>query len=40
MKSSMTKASHSGMIINHARFHPASFVTGQVMAFEKQIINT
>ncbi|MEB2785327.1 hypothetical protein [Algoriphagus persicinus] len=40
MKSSMTRTSHTGMIIYHARFHPVSFVTGQVMAFENQIINT
>ncbi|MEB2779823.1 hypothetical protein U3A58_05405 [Algoriphagus sp. C2-6-M1] len=38
MKSSMTLASHTGMIIYHARFHSVSFVTGQVMTFEKQII--
>ncbi|MEB2782358.1 hypothetical protein U3A58_18355 [Algoriphagus sp. C2-6-M1] len=40
MKSSMTQTSHSGMIINHARFHPVSFVTGQVMTYKKQIIYT
>ncbi|MEB2783651.1 hypothetical protein [Algoriphagus persicinus] len=50
MKMSMTQASHSGMIIYYARFsrsaaadgtgYPVSFVTGQVMALEKQIINT
>ncbi|MEB2784754.1 hypothetical protein [Algoriphagus persicinus] len=40
MKSSMTQASHTGMIINPARFHPVSFVTGQVMTFKKQIIIT
>ncbi|MEB2785045.1 hypothetical protein [Algoriphagus persicinus] len=50
MKSSMTQASHTGMIIYHERFsrsaaadgtgYPVSFVTGQVMTFEKQIINT
>ncbi|MEB2783085.1 hypothetical protein [Algoriphagus persicinus] len=39
MKSSMTQASHTGMIIYHARFHPVSFVTGQVMTFENQNIN-
>ncbi|MEB2780437.1 hypothetical protein U3A58_08520 [Algoriphagus sp. C2-6-M1] len=49
MKLSMTQASHTGMIIYHARFsrsaaadgtgYPVSFVTGQVMTFEKQIIN-
>ncbi|MEB2784401.1 hypothetical protein [Algoriphagus persicinus] len=49
MKSSMTQASHGEMIIYHARFsrsaaadgtgYPVSFVTGQVMAFKKQIIN-
>jgi hypothetical protein len=31
MKSSMTKKSHTGMIIDHARFH---------VAFENQIIDT
>ncbi|MEB2785332.1 hypothetical protein [Algoriphagus persicinus] len=40
MKSSMSQASHTGMMISRARFHPVSFVTGQVMAFENQIINT
>ncbi|MEB2784452.1 hypothetical protein [Algoriphagus persicinus] len=40
MKSSMTQASHTGMIIYHARFHPVSFVTGQVMTHKNQIINT
>ncbi|MEB2786139.1 hypothetical protein [Algoriphagus persicinus] len=50
MKSSMTQTSHSGMIINHARFsrsatadgtgYPVSFVTGQVMTYKKQIIYT
>ncbi|MEB2780899.1 hypothetical protein U3A58_10890 [Algoriphagus sp. C2-6-M1] len=49
MKSSMTEATHRGMIINHARFsrsaaadgtgYPVSFLTGQ-MTFEKQKINT
>ncbi|MEB2781904.1 hypothetical protein U3A58_16030 [Algoriphagus sp. C2-6-M1] len=39
MKSSMTEASHRSMIINYARFHPVSFITGQVMTFEKKIIN-
>ncbi|MEB2786159.1 hypothetical protein [Algoriphagus persicinus] len=49
MKSSMTQASHTGMIIKYARFsrsaaadgtgYPVSFVTGQVMTFKKQIIN-
>ncbi|MEB2785983.1 hypothetical protein [Algoriphagus persicinus] len=48
MKSSMTQASHRGIIINHARFsrsaaadgtgYPVSFVTGQVMTFKRQII--
>ncbi|MEB2785024.1 hypothetical protein [Algoriphagus persicinus] len=48
MKSSMTQAIHSRMIINYARFsrsaaadgtgYPVSFVTGQVMTIEKQII--
>jgi hypothetical protein len=37
MKSSMTKTSHSGMIII-ARFHSLSRLVG--MATEKQIINT
>ncbi|MEB2784195.1 hypothetical protein [Algoriphagus persicinus] len=45
MKSSMTQASHSGMIIRLARFsriefgtgYPVSFVTGQVMTFKKQL---
>ncbi|MEB2779059.1 hypothetical protein U3A58_01545 [Algoriphagus sp. C2-6-M1] len=47
MKSSMTQASHRGMIIYHARFsrsaaadgtgYPVSFVTGQVMTFENQL---
>ena len=36
MKSSMTKTSHSGMIII-ARFHPGK--PGQVMTFKKQKIN-
>ncbi|MEB2784236.1 hypothetical protein [Algoriphagus persicinus] len=50
MKSSMTKASQSRMIINYVRFsrsaaadgtgYPVSFVTGQVMTIKKQIINT
>ncbi|MEB2784119.1 hypothetical protein [Algoriphagus persicinus] len=40
MKSSMNSASHTGMIIRLARFHPVSFVTGQVMTFKRQIINT
>jgi len=35
----MKQASHDNMIIKDARFHPVSFVTGQVMAFEIQIIN-
>ncbi|MDR7131503.1 hypothetical protein J2X69_003867 [Algoriphagus sp. 4150] len=39
MKSSMTQESHGGMIICEARFHPVSFVTGQVMTAENQIIN-
>ncbi|MEB2787034.1 hypothetical protein [Algoriphagus persicinus] len=49
MKSSMTKASDEGMIINQARFsrsaaadgtgYPVSFVTGQVMTHKNQIIN-
>ncbi|MEB2780149.1 hypothetical protein U3A58_07070 [Algoriphagus sp. C2-6-M1] len=34
MKSSMTHTSHRGMIINYVRYHPVSFVTGQVMTFE------
>ncbi|MEB2779098.1 hypothetical protein U3A58_01740 [Algoriphagus sp. C2-6-M1] len=38
MKSSMTQASHRGLIIKYARFHPVSFVTGQVMTIEKKII--
>ncbi|MEB2781395.1 hypothetical protein U3A58_13425 [Algoriphagus sp. C2-6-M1] len=47
MKSSMTQASHGEMIIRPARFsrsaasdgtgYPVSFVTGQVMTFEKQL---
>ncbi|MEB2783111.1 hypothetical protein [Algoriphagus persicinus] len=47
MKSSMTQASHTGMIKRLARFsrsaaadgtgYPVSFVTGQVMTFEKQL---
>ncbi|MEB2782204.1 hypothetical protein U3A58_17565 [Algoriphagus sp. C2-6-M1] len=46
MKSSMTQESHTGMIKRLARFsrsaaadwigYPVSFVTGQVMTFEKQ----
>ncbi|MEB2779264.1 hypothetical protein U3A58_02575 [Algoriphagus sp. C2-6-M1] len=50
MKSSIEQASPIGMIINYARFsrsaaadgagYPVSFVTGQVMTFKKQIINT
>ncbi|MEB2781755.1 hypothetical protein U3A58_15255 [Algoriphagus sp. C2-6-M1] len=40
MKSSMTQASHIGMIIYHARFHPVSLVKGQVMTYKKQNINT
>ncbi|MEB2779097.1 hypothetical protein U3A58_01735 [Algoriphagus sp. C2-6-M1] len=49
-KSSMTKASQRGMIINYVRFsraaaadgtgYPVSFITGQVMTIEKQIIIT
>ncbi|MEB2784489.1 hypothetical protein [Algoriphagus persicinus] len=39
MKSSMTQATHRGMIFKYARFHPVSFVTGQVMTLKKQIIN-
>ncbi|MDR7131493.1 hypothetical protein J2X69_003857 [Algoriphagus sp. 4150] len=47
MKSSMSKAALTDMIISYARFsrmefgtgYPVSFVTGQVMATEKQIIN-
>ncbi|MEB2786432.1 hypothetical protein [Algoriphagus persicinus] len=45
MKSSMTRKSHTGMIIMHARFsriefgtgYPVSFVTGQVMALKKKL---
>ncbi|MEB2782895.1 hypothetical protein U3A58_21120 [Algoriphagus sp. C2-6-M1] len=47
MKSSMTQASHTGMIIYHARFsrsatadgtgHPVSFVTGQVMTVKRKL---
>ncbi|MEB2785271.1 hypothetical protein [Algoriphagus persicinus] len=47
MKSSMTRKSHTGMIIMHARFsrsaaadgtgYPVSFVTGQVMTIKKQL---
>jgi hypothetical protein len=40
MKSSMSQATHGGTIIRSARFHPVSFVTGQVMALKNQIINT
>ncbi|MEB2779167.1 hypothetical protein U3A58_02090 [Algoriphagus sp. C2-6-M1] len=40
MKSSMTQASRRGMIIKYARFHPVSFVTGQVVTYKKQIIIT
>ncbi|MEB2782643.1 hypothetical protein U3A58_19800 [Algoriphagus sp. C2-6-M1] len=38
MKSSMSQATHRGMFILQARFHPVSFVTGQVMTFKNQII--
>ncbi|MEB2783334.1 hypothetical protein [Algoriphagus persicinus] len=40
MKSSMSQASLTRMIIMYARFNPVSFVTGQVMTFKKQIIFT
>ncbi|MEB2783596.1 hypothetical protein [Algoriphagus persicinus] len=44
MKSSMTQASHSDMIINHARFSridPDNYRDGTgYVTFEKQIINT
>jgi hypothetical protein len=41
----MKYLSHGGMMIvatclpDRQGFHPVSFVTGQVMTFEKQIIN-
>ncbi|MEB2779742.1 hypothetical protein U3A58_04995 [Algoriphagus sp. C2-6-M1] len=50
MKSSMTKASDEGMLINQARFsrsaaadgtgYPVSFVTRKVMTFKKTNYNT
>ncbi|MEB2781872.1 hypothetical protein U3A58_15865 [Algoriphagus sp. C2-6-M1] len=50
MKMSMSNSTHGVMIIRNARFsrsaaadgtgYPVSFVTGQVMALEKQIIDT
>ncbi|MEB2778819.1 hypothetical protein U3A58_00310 [Algoriphagus sp. C2-6-M1] len=39
MKSSMSLASHTRMISMYARFHPVSFVSGQVMTFEKQLLS-
>ncbi|MEB2787342.1 hypothetical protein [Algoriphagus persicinus] len=38
MKSSLKMNVTKWMFFQNARFHPVSFVTGQVMAFKNQII--
>lgn len=37
MKSSITHTTHTCVIKTHARFHPVSFATGQVMALKRQL---